>query len=263
MAKTLTPKEILRYGICNKAIKDGMATVFDVGERLREVRDTKLYRDDYETFDDYCEQKHQIGKSHSYRLIEAAEVKASINKSPIGDKITNEAQARALADVPEEQRVEVVREAAKSGEVTAASIEAAAEKVVEPEKPKEKEKDKTGCVIPREALVFWKRKDEIQKLMTAVSKVKSAVENGRKEDDVMFRQVYQAAIDSLSRAYGFISDALPYAVCLDCEGRPSLNGGCRSCKGTGLICKMRYDHIEAKEKRIIREKKIESQRLPA
>ncbi|MGI8656365.1 MAG: hypothetical protein ACR2LC_14255 [Pyrinomonadaceae bacterium] len=48
--------------------------------------------------------EYEIKHSQAYRLIEAAAVKESVKTSPIGDKVTNEGQARALASVPEEKR---------------------------------------------------------------------------------------------------------------------------------------------------------------
>jgi hypothetical protein len=48
-------------------------------------------------------------------------------------KIQTERQARALADVPKDKRPEVLKEAEKSGKLTARSITEAAEKIKAPE----------------------------------------------------------------------------------------------------------------------------------
>ena len=67
-----------------------------------------------------CKENSGSSGLQAYRLIDAVEVKASLGNTPqIGDKITNEGQARQLVDVPPEKRAEVVEEAAKDGKVTA------------------------------------------------------------------------------------------------------------------------------------------------
>ena len=114
-------------------------------------------------------------------------------------------------------------------------------------------KDATGYRVPKAALDYWQRRDEIQGMMTVVSRQKSLIENGKREDDPLFRPVSQAAIDHLSRAYQFLSGALPFAVCLECQGKAELTK-CTTCKGTGLVCKTKYLVVSAVEKRKIREK---------
>ncbi len=65
-------------------------------------------------------------RAHAYRMIEGAEVKASLETRPIGLTLTNEGQARALKDVPEAEREEVLKAAAETGAVTGKSITEAA-----------------------------------------------------------------------------------------------------------------------------------------
>jgi len=57
----------------------------------------------------FCEKEYGVSRSRAYRLIEAAEVKAGIAMSPMGNSVTNERQARALNDVPESEREEVLK----------------------------------------------------------------------------------------------------------------------------------------------------------
>jgi len=61
---------------------------FPLADTLRVVRDKRLYRQEYLTFEDYCVRKWGWGKSYGYRLIEAAQIKRDVkNLSPTGDKI--------------------------------------------------------------------------------------------------------------------------------------------------------------------------------
>lgn len=118
-------------------ISKGLETFVDVGNALAEIRDRKLYRQYHASFAAYCETQWDMGKSHAYRLIDAAEVVTDLQTSPIGDAPlpASESQARALKPLsgqPEKQ-AEAMREASKDGPATAAKIEEAVEKIVDPD----------------------------------------------------------------------------------------------------------------------------------
>ena len=108
------------------------------GAVLRHIRDHRLYRDLFDTFEEYVEQRVGIVRQYAYRLIDLADTVTAL--SPIGDipAITNEGQARAikpvLRDHGPEVAAEVLTEAAdESGKITARSITEAAARVIEPE----------------------------------------------------------------------------------------------------------------------------------
>lgn len=102
---TLSSSEADELHRCEIIIERGLKTFFEVGAALLRVRDLRLYRGDYTTFEDYCHQRWGMSRPHAYRLIDAAQVQA--NLSPIGDILpTNEAQTRPLTKLkdPEQQR---------------------------------------------------------------------------------------------------------------------------------------------------------------
>jgi hypothetical protein len=74
----------------------GLATFFEVGHALQEIRVRRLYqRAGYATFAEYAEKRFGLGRTHAYRQIDAALVVDAL--SPFGDTLpANEAQARAL-----------------------------------------------------------------------------------------------------------------------------------------------------------------------
>jgi DNA N-6-adenine-methyltransferase (Dam) len=67
----------------------------EVGAALAEIRDERLYRETHATFEDYCRERWQMSKTHANRKIQAAAVMRAL--APIGVTPTNEAQARELA----------------------------------------------------------------------------------------------------------------------------------------------------------------------
>jgi hypothetical protein len=88
-------------------IKTGQQTFVEVGLALAEIRDSRLYKADFETFESYCREKWQFSKQHVYRMIECAPIGKS---SP---QVTSLNQARAVAKVPAEKRAEVISKASE------------------------------------------------------------------------------------------------------------------------------------------------------
>lgn len=91
----LTPDEARRLKQCEKIIERGLATFFEVGNALAEIRESRLYRLSYASFEDYCRERWQMSRFYAHRLIDAAQVVE--NLLPIVNLPTNEAQARELA----------------------------------------------------------------------------------------------------------------------------------------------------------------------
>jgi hypothetical protein len=104
-------------------IDAGKKTFIKVGVALARIRDARLYRDEYSTFEKYAEARFGFKRSYTYQLIESAGIANQM--SAIAD-IPNEATARELAKVEPTQRAEVLARAAESGTVTAKSIRQAA-----------------------------------------------------------------------------------------------------------------------------------------
>ncbi len=73
---------------------------------IREIHERKLYRE-YGTFADYCEKRWGFSDQRGRQLIRAADLIDEINTSG-NDFELNERAARALLDVPAEQRIPVL-----------------------------------------------------------------------------------------------------------------------------------------------------------
>jgi hypothetical protein len=79
---------------CVKAIHGLRVAFWAAGNALQTIRDARLYRTTHATFEDYVEQRLQMGRSYAYRLIQAWPLAEAL--SPIGDTALNEAQVRAV-----------------------------------------------------------------------------------------------------------------------------------------------------------------------
>jgi phage N-6-adenine-methyltransferase len=137
----ITDSELSVLADCEEKIEKGLKTFYEVGQALLTIRDKRLYRADYPTFETYCVKRWGIARQHAYRLIDAAGV--ITNLSPIGDKDSSdvthgtqklpqtESQVRPLTqlETPEEQREvwqEVTEKAEEEGrKVTAKDVQTA------------------------------------------------------------------------------------------------------------------------------------------
>ena len=92
-------------------IARGLKTFVRVGEALASVRDSRLYRETYGTFEDYCRERWGISRRRADQYIRGAEVVAEIealenhgSQAPAPPR--SERQARELGKAPEGERAE-------------------------------------------------------------------------------------------------------------------------------------------------------------
>jgi hypothetical protein len=268
MSEKLSERDRKRLEICERTICNGLQSCFDTGAALLEIRDFRLYREECETFEEYCQQHFRIGQNYANRLISSSEIKESVEHSKLGEKIVNEAQARELAKVPESKRVAVLRGALKiSPNLNAQAIQEASkdpkivpigtidqpiESGISQKKPsKIVILDSEGYPVPEPALEFWNRKSEVQVLLSAISKIKGVLKKAQESDDKMYREVmFSAVISDLTNAYTGIHTAMPYAVCTTCQGQ--VPGKCTLCRGRGMISKFRWETVVPSELKQLR-----------
>ena len=97
MSLELTTTEMCKLDELEAVIDRGIKTFTQVGTALMAIRDAKLYRTEYATFEAYCQDRWQISRVHAHRLIDSAKVCEAL---PIGNKPERESQARPLAKLP-------------------------------------------------------------------------------------------------------------------------------------------------------------------
>lgn len=133
---TVTDRADLRQ--CEKVIEHGLRQFLLVGTALMQIKENKLYREQFSTFEEYVKERWQRSASWAYRTIEAAQCKNRVSLLPIGDKLNTERQLREWAKIPEEHEKEVAEAIASNliedEPITASLIKkTAAEYFAEPE----------------------------------------------------------------------------------------------------------------------------------
>lgn len=192
------------------------------------------------------------GITEAYKLL--ASPKSAEKTSNVRKKGKNETNSifdtnRANSPkTPEEQAEEDIRQASNPEQNGA---------------PEQVYLDETGIEVPKEIVAVWKRGDEVQKLLTAISTVKGALEKAQKENDPLFRpctsintggqaQSWATLICGLKDAYHAIKQAKPYAVCPSCGGK--LSKTCTQCHNRGIVSEHFWKTYTSKETKGIREK---------
>lgn len=86
-------------------IQDALLTFVEMGEALEDIRKNRLYREEFESFEDYCRKRWNFSRQRAYQLIEGAKI-AELLSTEVTIWPTNEAQVRPLAGLSNEEATE-------------------------------------------------------------------------------------------------------------------------------------------------------------
>jgi hypothetical protein len=133
MTDYLSTSEAGRLAELEIVIERGLQTFIEVGSALMEIRNSRLYRQMYATFEEYCQERWDLRKSRTYQLMDAAEVVENLKSSTIVELSSgpiplpvNEAQARPLAKLGFEMQRQAWQKAVETapfGRITARHVE--------------------------------------------------------------------------------------------------------------------------------------------
>ncbi len=229
----LSPSDSEHFSRLEKVIESGKKTFVSVGLALEEIRQEKLYRKEYSTFEEYCQKRWGWNAQRGRQLINSALVVESLEEK-IGTMVPiSERAARALSSVPESSRQSVFASAYTNGPVTAKTITEAARKV-----PPlgDIRMDSIGRLIPEAIVADWDRATETgNHLRSLASEIKVTVERALKDRDLIFAEILNPTISEASALHYGLSQVVPHAVCPDCQGRNRER--CQLCRKRGFISK--------------------------
>jgi len=247
----ITVEEGLELARLEGVIQQGEDVLLQVIGAYIEIRDRRLYRAQFQNFEQYCQQRWGRTQGRINQLIRAHE---AIEGLPPGvdTMVSTERAARELATVPQAQRAEIVTRAAQNGRATGRSIREAAREV---RGQPTVEMDGTGHPIPHALVALWARRKEVDATLTHLSRLRTMLAQAQADSDPLWAEVsFQSAVGSIDQAYAALKATKPYAVCMRCQGHPETqSGGCRLCKGRGLIGEFRYRTVP-EEERAMRER---------
>lgn len=133
----LTPAEQQRLEDYEEVISAKLKAFYDVGRALAEIRDSRLYREQYSTFEEYCRDRWDMGRRTAYQLVDASSVYENVRNC--AQTPANEFQVRPLTKLDSEQQAEAWQKAvetAPEGKVTAKHVKSVVNEMVEPKEKK-------------------------------------------------------------------------------------------------------------------------------
>lgn len=248
----LLPPEIARLEKLEKIIEDHQEAFFILIEAVHEIREKKLYRADYNSFEAYCQGRWGWGRRRGDQLAQAAAIIKALpeNCEPL---VRNERVVREIAKIPPPQRAAVVEAVAANGPVTAAAIRKWP--IPPPPSPPAPVEvlDETGWPVSPLMLPLYRRGEEIQELLTYISALRGKLKELEDEGSVLVRNVSFGRVRAgLNDAWTELKSAKPYTTCPSCKGNtPEV---CGACKGTGFISESYYKINVPEETKVIRAK---------
>lgn len=104
---------------CEAVIERGLRSFIEVGTRLAQVRDGRLYRETHPTFEAWLQERWGLARSRGYQLMTSASVAVAMSKILDAPVPVIESHAAALAGLEPEVAAELYRVAEGRGKVTA------------------------------------------------------------------------------------------------------------------------------------------------
>jgi hypothetical protein len=266
--KKLSIAETIKYSNCKEIITSGLQSFIDVGDALADLRDGKLYREEYSTFEECCDAEFGITPSYARRLVAATGVIENLKSVPIGTIPENEAQARPLVGLPADKQAEAFKaatdKAASEGrKVTGADVKAAvvASRPVPPPPKKGAMPfplivDKNDVEVPAKLIPLWSRRQEVQDMIKAIQDVKLKIKKAKEANDRLFAggETGRAPMDfndiesHLDMTIADLKACYTVYVCPACKGET-----CAYCCGLGITSeyyfKMIPESLHPKEKK--------------
>lgn len=193
----------------------------------------------------------QTVQSTDRKTVQSERKSAATIANDVGvSQSTVEQAKRVLRDAPKET-VEKVERGEKS---VATAVKEIKEEKAKAQAKEEKHFDKTGYPIPDAILADWQRAEGFASVLREISKVKSALKKGLDESDLIFAEVTNTTVSTLTNAYGDLKRVLPYVVCPTCQGRTPKK--CATCRGRGFVSEFYYSTCVPEETKKIRERAI-------
>jgi hypothetical protein len=149
--KTLTEEERKLWADCRREVRHSfkvcLAAYANIGKLLATVRDRRLYRDDYRSFEAYCRKELEIARSTAYNYITDFEVTTELSTCVDTSKLTREIDIRPVTSLqaPERQKViELLKSKELSEPLTPEMLKKVADEVVSMRTPQPPGANKDG-----------------------------------------------------------------------------------------------------------------------
>ncbi|MCA9235676.1 MAG: hypothetical protein KDA44_09395 [Planctomycetales bacterium] len=229
-------KQLGNHELC---IERGLKTFREVGAALIAIRDQRLYRAEFKSFEAYCQERWGWTRRRADMLIEATTT-ADMIENNCSHRPANEAQTRPLAAVPKKSRAEVWEQAVQTApldkhgapKITAKHVAETVQTWQEDEPPPDGDGDMFDHleqVVPTEARDAFLDVEHIDHAIGCVKAAANAAKHVANSKAGGFFDLKQ--FRALMRQAQRLLDATrPFAICPACQGRR-----CEACRQTGAV----------------------------
>lgn len=230
-------------------IQEDLKAIFRIGMTLMVIRDEKLWKGNYKSFEDYCNERWQKGSNWARKMIRAVEVKEVV-------PVENEWQARQLSDLPDEDKVAVfekaVDEVGDPARVTGAQLKRIKSTIASEAIAEEAEDD--GEVWEEKKAGFRHLVEDMQSCVSALNRVSTAIVAIGEQDDGAWLDMDEFKID-MKNIKANIKMATPHDFCPYCKGTGVGEDGnpCPACRGLGWVPKSVWESAPDASKEALRE----------
>jgi hypothetical protein len=100
MEKPLTKSEREEFQKHDAIVGEGLLYAFVAGRSLTIIQERQLYREEYDTFEDYCLERRDISRRRAYQLIDASRMRGELEDQGVKILPENEYQVRELKRLP-------------------------------------------------------------------------------------------------------------------------------------------------------------------
>ena len=222
-------------------ITKGMRSFVEVGQALQDIRHRRLWRGDFDCFEDYLKEKWGMGSPYAARLINGSEIAQRL------PHIQNEAQAREISKVPFVDQEKVLERAIsyatkEERQLSAKDIRAASNEPSTLTARRDTDKDVTNI---EERSEMWAEAESMLKDVKEMFRRLTIMPEG------CWLKVHIDTVESrIKDCLRIASDCKPHAPCSECYG--GLRPECDTCRNRGWLPKNRYELLMKikEEKRI-------------
>lgn len=206
-------------------IAKGIETFIEVGQALKQIRDQRLYRGEFKSFDAYVQEKWMLSRSRAYQLIESAEVAGNVHHGAQNQvAIPNERTARELAKLPAEEQPKAWDEVlSQKSKPTQKDVEAHVNRKLE-----ESTTVPTKKEFISEVLENAEEARDVQKAIQSAIRMTNAISD--KPGLELFAAKQKSIAAHLENAKSAVSVSIPVDECPKCHGE-----GCAHCGNLGWI----------------------------
>ena len=233
----MSKQELKELSINEEIIENGLRGFIDVGQALSEIRNRRLWRNNFDNFKEYLNERWGFGTSYASRLINGSEVAARL------PDVINEGQAREMLKIPYTDKEKVLERAKTNANsalrsLTAEDIRIAAR---EPSVMTYRHTDEDAVWEERELSELWGATEDMLKEIKQLTRRLSLHPEGCWLQP--HAETLEVRIRDINR---IIESSKPHAPCPTCCG--GMLKGCETCRDRGWLPKDRYSVAKQVEK---------------